>query len=175
MLDIRSPLIWAAAPAGLALAAAGWLLVGPGLIGPRLDAQSPPAADWPAGELQARSAADAVSVALANPIFLLTTGPGAVKDPSLSLTGLARSPAHTAALISIDGKPASWLALGETRDGVTLQEVESSAVVVDTLTGFKTVPLGGAGGSSGQATAAGADPTAAYRAPNAADSSGASQ
>lgn len=76
------------------------------------------------------------------PIFPMTVGPGAVTQPSLRLDGVAVTPRHSAALIAIDGKPAQWLALGESRDGVTLRSVGGSKVLIDTLVGDVVVELG---------------------------------
>lgn len=87
---------------------------------------------------------DRIAQILAAPLFALTTGPGAVKEAGIRLEGLARSPGHVAALISIDGQPADWLALGATRDGVTLREVLGSKIVLDTATGFREVGFGDA-------------------------------
>lgn len=84
------------------------------------------------------------ALAASSPIFALTTGPNAVADVAVQLSGLSRTPARTAALLSINGKPAEWLALGETRDDVTLDEVQANKVTVDTPTGTKDVVLGAA-------------------------------
>jgi hypothetical protein len=88
-----------------------------------------------------RAAPDAGELT-ASPVFALTVGPGAVKEPTLQLQGISITRQRTAALISIDGRPAEWLALGESRDGVTLESVQSSRVVIDTVLGAKDIALG---------------------------------
>jgi hypothetical protein len=148
----RSPLILGAIPAGLVTGAFVWLLVAHGAAAPakiealqaRADALSAPRADAPS--------ADAGSVAAGAPIFALTTGPGAVQEIEVVLTGIARTPTRTAALISIGGKPAEWLDQGQTKDDVTLTEVGAGKVTVDTPTGSKDVLLG----KTASATASGA-------------------
>jgi hypothetical protein len=85
---------------------------------------------------------DAAGRAIVAPIFALTTGHGAVSDVSVRLDGLAISRKSQSALIAVNGQPAQWLALGATRDGVTLMEVHPTKVVLDTAIGFKAVALG---------------------------------
>lgn len=135
-------MIVGAGPAGLALAAAAWFILGGGngmsadldRLELRLAAAKPPAQ-------HAFAAADSVARAAATPLFGLTTGPGAVADISVALQGLAVTPTRKAALVSIGGKPSDWLDLGATRDGVTLMTVQSNKITVDTATGFKDVGL----------------------------------
>jgi hypothetical protein len=102
------------------------------------------------GELQTRLAAakppvlnadttDELVRAASAPLFGLTGGPGS--DVQLRLDGLAITPGSKAALISINGKPADWLDLGATRDGVTLLDVQPLKVTLDTATGFKEVTI----------------------------------
>jgi len=79
---------------------------------------------------------------LTMPLFVLTTGPNAVADPALRLDGLSRSPRRVAALVSINGRPASWMVVGEEQDGVVLREVTPTKVVMDTPTGPKELVLG---------------------------------
>ena len=156
MLDLRSPLILGAVPAGLAMGAAAWLLVGGGAFAAGQIApyeQRFAKMSFAGGSIR-RPASDSLSQTLSAPIFALTTGHGAVADVTIRLDGVARSPRHTAALISIGGKPADWLELGQTRDEVTLQEVRPSSIVVDTPIGFKTIDLGD---TTTSAQASGAD------------------
>lgn len=147
MLASRALVLIGAAPVGLAIGSAVWLF-----------AARPPGADVlpvlaqrvaaiaPHRNLPRGGAESLIAQAIAAPLFAMTTGPGAVADVVLRLEGLVRSPGRVAALISIGGAPSDWLEVGQTRDGVTLQEVMSSNVVVDTATGLKDVPLGGGGG-----------------------------
>jgi hypothetical protein len=151
----RTPLIAGGALAGLVLAAAIWLLFG--FAG---------AVTTPIDDLQVRLTADrspappatvlagAAARAIAAPIFALTTGPGAVSDVTVRLDGLAISPRGQSALIAVNNQPAEWLALGASRDGVTLMQVHPSKVVLDTAIGFKEVALG-------QQSASAAAPSAA--------------
>jgi hypothetical protein len=44
-------------------------------------------------------------------------------------------------LISINGKPADWLDLGATRDGVTVVNIKPTTVTLDTATGFRDVTI----------------------------------
>ena len=137
-----SPLILGAAPAGLALGALAWLSLAHGAAAharinapqTRADAISAP----PDPPLQLTAGASAASA----PIFALTTGPGAVTQTQVELLGIARMPSQTSALIAINGKPAQWLTLGETRDDVTLDDVQADKVTVDTPTGSMDVVLG---------------------------------
>jgi hypothetical protein len=139
----RTPLIAGAGLVGLVLAAALWLVLRLGgmVVAQIDDLQTRLAADRPPAAPIAASGG-AAARALTAPIFALTTGPGAVTDVPLRLDGLAISPRGQSALIAINGQPAEWLALGATRDGVTLMEVHASKVVVDTAIGFKDVALG---------------------------------
>jgi hypothetical protein len=134
----------AAVPAGLAAGVLAWFVAGganaggarlgavaeqlDGLRAPRPAAAAPPMAD--------------IAGLSANPLFALTTGPGARPQPVVRVDGLVRARGRVAALVSVDDKPADWLRLGDTRDGVTLIEVQGSGVVVDTLYGPQNVGLG---------------------------------
>ncbi len=140
-----------AAPAGGALLAAlAWVSIGGSTAAEtriggfearlgqvRLTAPGPPSSDG------------LIAQASARPLFALTTGPGAIAEAAVKLVGLARSPQHSAALISINGAAAAWLRLGASRDGITLQSVGSSNVVLMTALGRREVDLG-AGPSSPQ-------------------------
>ncbi len=153
----RALLIGYGAAGGLVLGALAWVVLGKGAAASerlddlqgRLEALRPPA-------LVASASIDPATLASA-PLFALTTGPGAVSEPAIALQGLAKAPGRAAALLSIDGKPADWLAEGATRDGVTVQEVRASSVLVDTVTGTKEIALGQ---KTGPATSNGAPPPA---------------
>lgn len=160
MFDFRSPLIFGAGPAGLIASAAGWLVFGQGgAASERLEkfeaalhqSRSPP-------PLAARML-DPSAQAMGSPMFALTTGSGAVKEPVLRLDGIARTPRGAAALLSVNGAIAAWFDVGETRDGVRLVDVQSRKVVLDTLVGLKEIELsnGGADATPG-APQAGAPP-----------------
>jgi hypothetical protein len=137
LLDLRAPLIPLAALAGLALGALAWLAAGRqdtlALLEAQLTAVSPARG----------SDLGAIAPPLSGPpLFALSTGPGAVKDPAVSVLGLSRMPGRSAALVSIDGKPAAWLVLGETREGVILRAVESGRALLDLPLGVRTLRIG---------------------------------
>jgi hypothetical protein len=131
-----------AAMAGLVAGAAGWLLFSHGASAAARVAALQDRAQALAAPRAGFSSTGAGQVALARPIFALTAGPHPVADTIVVLSGIQRTPAHTAALLSINGKPADWLELGATRDDVTLVEVQAGKVVVDTPTDLKEVVLG---------------------------------
>lgn len=79
---------------------------------------------------------------LASPLFPMTTGPGAVREPSVRLDGLAISPGRRAALLSIDGGPAEWFAVGDRRDDVILRSVGRNRVTIETIFGSQDVVIG---------------------------------
>jgi hypothetical protein len=129
---------------GLVVGAVAWMLFGHGSseaarlddLADRTNALAAPP------ELAVEASGRAGAMAAGSPIFALTTGPGAVVDVALGLSGLSVTHSRSAALLSIGGKPAEWLAKGETRDGVTVDEVQDDKVVVDTPTGSKEMVLG---------------------------------
>ena len=82
-----------------------------------------------------------LAAASQRPLFALTTGPGAVAEVALSLDGVARTPRHTAALLSINGAPDIWLDRGKSASGVTLVEVGDTSVTVETALGQRQVQL----------------------------------
>jgi len=154
LFDFRSPVIAWAVPTGLVLAALAWFAFGGFIYGPDISRLEV----WvhaPAPAIRALQPIDpAVDVTriVAAPVFSLTTGPGAVTEPVIQLQGLAVTPKGRAALLSVDGKPANWYELGATRDGVTVIEVQSNHVTVDTAARLRDVglfdkPVTGAAGS----------------------------
>lgn len=144
-MELRSPLVLGAAPAGLALACIGWLLLGGSarVVAPldqlqgRLEAA--PAGRSPAGA----SSGAAVSAALAAPLFAANAA-----EVPVRLDGLSRTPRRAAALLSINGGPAQWLGQGATREGMTLVQVLSTRVVIDSRSGRRMVALGETSGSA---------------------------
>jgi hypothetical protein len=135
-------LAWAI-PIGLATGLAAWLFAGGASAGlGRLDAAEsqlfklkPPAARRAMTEPRA---ADLLTA----PLFALTTGPGAVREPSIRLDGVSLNRRRAAALVSVDGKPAAWMQPGESTSGVTLQAVTGSSASFETALGSKTLNLG---------------------------------
>ena len=145
MLALRTPLIPAAVLAGLALGALAWLTAG------RQDTLAPLQEQLstlrPARGVQQMSGAPSPS---GPPLFALSVGPNAVKDPAVAVLGLSRMPGRSAALLSIDGRPAAWLARGQSRDGVILREVGAGRATLDLPLGLKDLRVG-----EGEAVAAG--------------------
>jgi hypothetical protein len=138
----RSVLTLSAAPSGLVVGSFTWLVLAHGAPDASRIAELQSRAIALAAPLRENVDEPAGALAIASPLFTLTTGPGAVAETDISLTGLERTPAHTAALVSINGKPPAWLEVGETRDDVTLTEVQPDKIVVDTPTGLKEIALG---------------------------------
>ncbi len=158
MFDNRAKLIGASAGAGMALACLGSLLAAiggphePDLDALQLRIQALPiqamAVPPPTGAAAARLSAQ--------PLFAMTTGKGAVTDPAIRLSGIEIVGGRKAALLTIDDKPAAWLAEGASADGVTVMAVETGQVTLDTATGFKALRLGEA--TAGVQAAASASP-----------------
>jgi len=152
----RLALISGSVPAGLAAGLLAWLAAG-GESG-SAEALPPIAAQLgdlrvPAGSGQ-RPRSALIAELAERPLFALTTGPGAIREPVVRLVGVALTRERSVALLVIDGKPAQWMRLGETRDGVTVQDVQSARVVVETLVGSRDLALGEQSGEATASTAA---------------------
>jgi hypothetical protein len=136
------PLILGAPLVGVLAGALLWLLASHGAaagariddLGRRAEALSAPRS--------APKSSNFGGAAASTPLFAMTTGPGAVPEIAVVLSGIARTPRQTAALLAIDGKPAEWVKEGETKDDVTLTEVQAGKVTIDTPTGEREVQLG---------------------------------
>lgn len=141
---LRVVLIGGSIPLGLLTGLAAWLFAG----GPSAALEKLAPLESAVGALRApretqyRPGVTHASILASTPIFALTTGPGAVREPALRVDGLSVTPRRAAALVSIDGKPAEWLSAGETRDGVTILAVTSTKVTFETLIGEKDLGLG---------------------------------
>jgi hypothetical protein len=144
-LEFRSPVVLGAAPAGLALACIGWLLLGGSarVIAPLDQMQARLDAAPASRSLASASSGAAVSAALSTPLFAASAA-----EPSVRLDGLSRTPRRGAALLSINGGPSQWLVQGGTRDGITLVQVLSTKVVIDSRSGRRAVALGETSGSA---------------------------
>jgi hypothetical protein len=151
----RIELIGVATPLGLATGLVAWLLAG-GLsvrantlenIHVQLAGLRAPAT------VTARAGESGASALLGTPLFALTTGPGAVREPAIRVDGISMTKRRLAALVSIDARPAEWLLAGESRDGVTLQSVSASSVTIETPLGSKTLNLGDQSAASSPVTA----------------------
>lgn len=138
MLDLRAPLVPICAAVGLVLGATAWLAVG------RQDVLSPAQerlSALPSSSAQ-RGVDDGAPSLSGAPLFALSTGPNAVRDPAVSVLGLSRMPGRAAALLAIDGKAPAWLARGESRDGVVLREVASGRATIDLPLGVRDMRIG---------------------------------
>lgn len=141
---MRRLTLFLAVPVGLAVGVLAWLGAGGASAGLDRVAQAEtlvaalPRPSRPTGNSTTTATAELVST----PLFALTTGPGAVQEPSLRLEGLSVTRRRAAALLAIADQPAEWLSLGETRDGVTLQRVLGSKVIVETVLGERELMLG---------------------------------
>lgn len=139
MLDLRSPLIWAA-PCGVIAAALLWSVAGGPLsrissldeVEGRLAASS-----TGASPRQLASGPDPVAQAIRTPIFAAANTP----EPTIRLIGVSRTPRRVAALVSINGAEPEWLERGATKDGLTLQDVLPSKIVVDSVGGTREIGL----------------------------------
>ena len=75
------------------------------------------------------------------PIFVMTTGPGAYKDKTLQLFGIAISPGRKAVLVSVDGAAPAWMAVGDTAGDIRLADVGTNGASFDTPVGPRMVGL----------------------------------
>jgi hypothetical protein len=151
LLDLRAPLIPICAVVGLALGASAWLAAG------RQDVLTP-VEDRLAALRPARASGGGDGGAPSPsgpPLFAMSTGPSAVRDPMVAVMGLSRMPGRSAALLAIDGKPPAWLARGESRDGVILREVGSGRATLDLPLGVRSLRIGEASADVGGATTGG--------------------
>lgn len=125
---------------GLVVGALAWAGAGRG------DAQT---ASLEASLAQAREAPRSIRAASAGassvarpPTIFDRTAASASPDITVMLQGLARTSRRQAALLAIGSKPADWLAVGETRDGVTLEAITASGVTVSTVSGVRDIGFG---------------------------------
>jgi hypothetical protein len=138
LLDLRAPLIPICAAVGLVLGATAWLAAG------RQDVLAPAQerlADLPSSGFQRGVDGGAPSLS-GPPLFNLSTGPNAVRDPAVGVLGVSRMPGRAAALLTIDGKTPAWLARGESREGVVLRDVGSGRAVLDLPLGVRSLRIG---------------------------------
>jgi hypothetical protein len=124
----------------VALAGAGWLVLGlplssPALLG-ELERASWPTAPKPVLAPGPQHPGEGLA------LFATSSGPNATAEVKVALKGVARDPHGTSALIAIGDGPPGWLPLGQSRDGVTLVSVEADKATVDTALGFREVELG---------------------------------
>lgn len=162
---LRLTLYGGAVPLGLATGLAAWLLAGgaSGATEPLEALQAKIAALRAPSSQGARAGYARAADLISAPLFALTTGPGALREPSIRLDGIAISTRRMAALVSIDGKAADWLQVGEARDGITLQALTSGQATFETGLGSKELALGEQ--SAASAPLVGAGPEAATAPP----------
>lgn len=137
-------MILGAVPAGLLTGLLAWSLAG-GLSvqAHALESVEPRLASLPQPRTEGRASSRASAAPLlGSPLFALTTGPGAVREPAIRVDGVAVTRRRQAALLAIDGQAAAWWEVGASRDGVTLQAVSSTGVTLETAVGVKTLNLG---------------------------------
>ena len=171
MLQLRPPVILGAAPAGLVLGALAWLLFGGSkpVVGPiqALEGEFTALASHP--RQNALRGPDPAAQVAAAPLFAVSMIGPVVPDVAVKLLGLGRTPSGSAALLSINSAPAEWISVGTGKDGITLQEVMASKVVLDTPGGPREVALGETStpspAAAGSSPPAGPIPTAGYRLP----------
>jgi hypothetical protein len=155
-------LILSAAPVGLVLGAAIWLVIGRG--GPRAEAleqvQTELSRMRPAN---ARPSARSGQLALATaPMFGPAPGEIIAPEATVSLQGVVRTPRRQAALVAINGKAPEWLGVGETRDGVTLESLSTSSITVVMANGAREIGFGPAGATP---PSSGPDPSSNFKSP----------
>jgi hypothetical protein len=138
-------LILSGIPAGLATGLLAWLVAGgPGAGLDKLNPIEDQLMILRAPREPSLSSGSAVSIAdlAASPLFALTVGPGAVREPSIAVQGVSMSAGRVAALLVIDGQPPAWVPVGQSREGVTVRAVGPTRITVDTLVGLKEIGLG---------------------------------
>lgn len=160
---LRLALFGGAVPLGLATGLAAWLVAG----GASANFETLDGLETKVRGLRApRTSIHRVSYGgandlLASPIFAMTTGADALREPSIRLDGVSISSRRTAALVSVDGKFSEWMRVGEARDGVTLQALSASGATFETPLGSKQLALGEQSAASAPLQAAAAPPQGA--------------
>lgn len=158
-------------PAGLVIGFAAWALAGGASISAeRMDELStqvsnlkaPPRSHSPGRYV---STADLIN----SPLFMMTVGPKAVKEPVVRVDGVSISKSRVAALVSIDGGAAEWMVQGDERGGVAIRKIAGSGVTIETLTGPQVIALGEQSGGGGAVLAAADTPSAPASAPSGPD------
>lgn len=159
-------LILGALPAGIVLGALTWLIAGRG--GDQVEALEPLTTQLHSMTLARPRPSGASPVAIAGvspPLFGRLNGEVEPPEPTLVLQGVVRTARRQGALIAINGKPADWLSIGETRDGITLQEVNARGAVISFEGGVREISFGAASAPSPTATVIENGPPAGVRSP----------
>lgn len=161
MLDRR--LILGGLPAGLVLGALVWLVADRG--NSQIEALDIAVADLQRMTPTSARRPGATRNGLQGPpLFGQANSEALGPEPTLVLQGIVRTSRRHAALIAINGKPAEWLSVGETRDGITMQDVSTRGVTVSSANGVKEIGLGSTSSPSVTAPTS-ADPAAGFRSP----------
>lgn len=156
-------LILGGLPAGLVLGALVWLVTDRG--GPQVEALEVAAAELQRMTPPSARRLGSMRVGLQGaPLFGRANSEALGPEPTLVLQGVVRTPRRQAALIAINGKPADWLSVGETRDGITVQDVGARGVMISSANGVKEIGLGSTLSPS-VATPTSAAPAAGFRSP----------
>ena len=90
----------------------------------------------------ASAQSEALSQALASPLFVVSAGQVELKEVGIRLQGIVKTPRRTAALLSIDGGSAEWWVPGQERGGVVLEHVSTGGIQVSTPLGVREINLG---------------------------------
>lgn len=162
MLDFRSPLILAAAPTGVVLGVLAWLVLGgPGAPVRAIDA----AGGHRAGARLSAETGRGSPASLAG-LPPLMGAQAAGPEVSVRLEGLVRRPGRIAALLAYNGQPPVWVTQGETQSGMTLVDVGSASVILESVRGPIELKVGETAGSTPAASPAATDePPAGARIP----------
>jgi hypothetical protein len=142
LFGLTRPVILASVAVGVLLGAALFLLFIAGASTRlRLDGLNASLEGLPEPAGRHETANGLITRLAARPLFTLATGPNAAQDVAVTLTGVAISRQGSSGLVAIGGDAPQWLALGATRNGVTMVEVHAAKIVVDTPAGLKEVRL----------------------------------
>ena len=143
LLNQPRAMLGAASGAGVLAGAVAWLLFGTGSAElRRLESDQTQLRSLHLSTRPAQAIDSLIATAIGRPLFALTTGPGAQSEPTISITGVARTPFRRAALVSVNGGPPAWLAAGQSSGPVSVVDVQPPKVVVETPFGRKEVYLG---------------------------------
>jgi len=141
VLDARRQSILIAALAGLGAGALGWLVLGAGGLDQRLDAlDALTSKSTSVPKSNVAAAVQAATAARARPLFQRPAETGA--PSTVRLDGVSVRSGAGRALISMGGGAAQWMEQGDTVSGVTVAQVRSGGVVIDTANGQATLSLG---------------------------------
>ena len=106
----------------------------------RLNAIDPVLSRAPMADAGKSARVDVARMASA-PLFVMTTGAAAYKEKTFQLYGVSISPKRRAALVSIDGAPATWITVGDVSGDVRLADIGTNGASFETPVGTRTVTL----------------------------------